>query len=149
VTFAAENGGSTGGSSLAVYYSPDDLINIQPGSVLRYSDGGAPLGINFATDTPLLQYVLGNQSTYNIDRFSSTTPSALNWLPLNPDILSGGVVTLAFAPNASSTSVLYFGGAGLSLEVSAHAVPEPTTALAPCAIAALGVAHRRQRRKRA
>jgi hypothetical protein len=130
---------------LKVYYSPDDATNIQTGSALRYTDGGAPLGVNFSTDTPLIQYNIAPLSNYTITRFDSNTPEAFGWTPLQQDILSGGIVTLAISAGTSSSAALYYGGAGLSLEVSAHAVPEPAiVGLLP--MAALGLTRRMRRR---
>jgi hypothetical protein len=127
---------------MKVYYSQDDLTNIQTGSVLRAADGASPLGVNLATDSPLLQYGSLVQPVYTIKRFDSSSSPAFNWNPLTADILNGGVVTLVVAAGTSTSAVNYYGGAGLSLEVSAHAVPEPC-ALGWISLACLGVIRRR------
>jgi hypothetical protein len=136
VAFTVEANTSSQDGALALYYSADDLTNIQPGSVLRYSDGGAPLGVNFATDTPLLQYTIVPRSPFTFLRFDSHTTEAFDWTPLQQDVLSGDTVTLLLAPGTAGSSVLYYGGSGLSLEVSAHAIPEPSM-LGPLAMGAL------------
>lgn len=147
VTFALENQ-SSGSGTLAVFYSADDLTNILPGSVLRSTDNGAPLGVNIGIDTPLLQYLAGTRTNFSIDRYDGSTPQAFNWTPLQDDILGGGIVTLIVASYGPGGFAYYYGGSGISLEVSAHAfVPEPATIAAPLGALAL-IATRRKKKPR-
>ena len=118
---------SVGTSSLKVYFSPDDTTNIGAGSILRFGDGAAPLSVSLANDIPLLQYAVTSTPQFTINRYDSYTSAPFNWAPLAPDITSGGMATLVFVGNTSTSSATYFGGAGISLEVSAHSVvPEPS-----------------------
>ncbi len=123
VALTVENIGSNNAGTMNVFYSADDSTNIEPGGVLKSTDNGAPLGVNVTTDTPLLHYnVAGSETNFSFSRFDSTTPQAFNFSPLTGDILSGNDVTLLLAAASSTVRANYYGGSGLSLEVSAHAV---------------------------
>lgn len=123
VALTLENTSSNNTTTIKVFYSANDSTNIQRGGVLNLSDNGAPLGVNFTTDTPLLQYtVTGNEAGLSFSRFDSTTSQAFNFTPLQNDILSGNDITLLMAVASSAGGATYYGGAGLSLEVSAHAI---------------------------
>lgn len=114
---------SQSAGSVAVFFSPNDSINIQAGSSLRYADNGGPLGVNIAADLAMLRFT-STGSTYSIVRYDSTTASAFDWTPMGSDILGGEVSTLVFASMTSGRWAGYFGGSGISLEVYAHAVPD-------------------------
>jgi hypothetical protein len=123
VALTLETHGANAAGKIDVFYSADDSANIQSGSLLTSSDDGAPLGVNLTTDTPLLQYnVTGTEANFSFNRFDSTTPQAFNFSPLQADILSGNDITLLMAAATPNVSAYYYGGSGLSLEVSAHAV---------------------------
>jgi hypothetical protein len=143
VALAVESSESASGS-LKVFFSQDDTTNIQAGSALRYLDNGAPLGINIASSTPLLQFAVSTLPLYTVTRFDSNTPQVFNWTALQSDILNGDEITLVFAGGTSSSFAYYFGGSGLSLEVSARAVPEPS-APAMLALAAAALMRRSSR----
>lgn len=111
----------------AVYLAPNDQLNIQSNTALRFADNGTPLGVNTATDLPLLQIsqIPTNTPKYQILRYDATTTYPFNASPLYSDILTGGITTLLFIPTSNQSSISLFGGGGLALEVSARAIPEP------------------------
>jgi hypothetical protein len=121
VALAVESNGPSIGS-LKIFFAPNDSMNIQVGSSLVFADNAVPLGIDPAIDTPLLQYALSATPTFTITRFDTNTPEAFHWEPLADDIVSGDLITLVAMAGTNSTAANYFGGAGLSLEVSAHQV---------------------------
>lgn len=126
VALAVENRASAEGGSVKFFFSEDDSTNIQLGSSLVSSDNATPLGIDIAIDTPVLQYALGSMQQFEITLYDSSTAEAFNWAALADDIHSGDVITLVAMAGTNLTSASYFGGAGLSLEISAHQVPEPS-----------------------
>jgi hypothetical protein len=124
VALAVETNGSSCGS-IRVFLATNDGLNIQQGSALRFTDNGVPLGVDISTATPLLDFAVPIKTKYTISRYDKATLEALNWTPLTSDILGGNIITLIAAAGSTTSSASYFGGAGLSLEVSAHQVPEP------------------------
>jgi hypothetical protein len=129
--------------AMKVFWASDNTTSIANtgSSPLRYSDKAVPLGVHVGTDTPVLSYTFHN--TGGTDNYDLGSLSGFSGFA--NEIMNGDKVTLVFYEADPGVAATYAGGTGLSLTVSARAVPEP----ASLCVMAMGVCGLLVRRRRA